>query len=73
MPFSSASFRARGDAKTRLSFVELLVFVVCGSVLLIGSSFFVDSFSFFSVFPDETAGSSEDFVFVVDVALPSSL
>ncbi len=73
MPFSSASFRAKGDAKTRSPFVELLGFVACGSALLVGSSFFGDSFSFFSGFADGTGCSSEGFGFVVAVPLPSSL
>ncbi len=70
IPFSSASFRARGDAITRSSLVVLLVGggfsffgagVVCCSVLLVDkSSFFVGSFS------------SEDFGFV-DVSLLSPL
>jgi len=66
IPFSSASFRARGDAITRSSLVVggfsfFGAGVVCWSVLLVDeSSFFVGSFS------------SEDFGFV-DVSLPSPL
>jgi hypothetical protein len=79
MPFSSASFRAKGDAKTR-SLAVVVAFcssffpldVVCCSVLLVESSFFVGSFSFFSVFSDEGVCSSDDFFFVDD-SLPSSL
>jgi len=67
IPFSSASFRARGDAITRSSLVVGGGFsffgagVVCCSVLLVDeSSFFVGSFS------------SEDFGFV-DASLLSPL
>jgi hypothetical protein len=84
MPFSAASFRARGDAITRPSLVELLVVVVVVVVffsfiggdavgcsgLLVGSSFLV---SFFSVFTDEGVCSSEDFFFADAASLPSSL
>ncbi len=86
MPFSWASFFARGDAATRPPSFELRVFavvccfsffsveVVAWSVLVFESSFFVDSFSFFSVFSAEVVCSSDDdFAFAVDNALASSL
>ncbi len=77
MFFSAASFRANGDAITRSPlgelFAALVVVVVCCSVLLAGSSFFVGSFSFFSVFAGGAVCSSADFGFtVVEVAPPSS-
>jgi hypothetical protein len=66
MPFSSASFRAKGDAITRPSLVELIFSFVGVAVVLVG----VGSFSFFSGF----AGCSSDgFFFIDDVTLPSSL
>jgi hypothetical protein len=75
IPFSSASFRARGDATTRPSWL-VVVFSsflgVCCSVLLVESSFFGGSFSFFSVLSVGALFSSEDF-FAGDVWLPSSL
>ncbi len=79
MPFSWASFLARGDAATRSPSAELRVVVVvfcscclsffsveviCWCVLFAESSFFVGSFSFFSVFPDEGLCPSDDFPFV---------
>jgi hypothetical protein len=79
MPFSSASFRAKGDATTRPSFVELIGLVVaCFSFVGVGvfgcSVLLVGSFSFFSVFPTGAVCSSEDFFFGVDDGpLPSSL
>lgn len=83
MPFSSASFRAKGDAATRSPSLELRVVVVfcscllsffdvvCCSVLLVESSFFVGSF--FSVFSDEVVCWSPDAFFLAGDLLPSSL
>ncbi len=81
MLFSCASFRAKGDAATRSPSPELRVVVVfcsfcfsffsvdvvCCSVLLVESSFFVGSF-----FPDEVLCSSDGFFFADD-SPPSSL
>jgi hypothetical protein len=73
MPFSPASFRARGDANTRSPFVGVEV------VLLVVSSFFGAggggdaSFSFFSGLVVGAGCSSDVFFFVEIVPLPSSL
>jgi hypothetical protein len=69
MPFSPASFRARGDANTRSPFGALLFSFIEVDVVLLATS----SFSLFSGLGVGAGCSSAGFFFAVDVTLPSSL